>query len=105
TANPALGFRLPQPPATVAPEREKAKALTEAELVALLGELPERWRLLFELMAHTGLRVGELLGLQWQHVDLGRRRVLVRRRWYRGSFAAPKSRYGVRDVPVTVSMA
>ena len=32
-------------------------------------------------------------------------RVLVRRRWYRGSFAAPKSRYGVRDVPITDGMA
>jgi integrase len=56
-------------------------------------------------MAHTGLRIGEVLALQWHHIDLGRRRVLVRRRWYRGSFAAPKSRYGVRDVPITEAMA
>jgi integrase len=104
-ANPAVGFRLPQSPTTVAEEREKAKALTEGELRRLLAAFPERWRLLFELMAHTGLRIGEALALQWQHVDLGRRRVLVRRRWYRGSYAPPKSSYGKRDVPVTERMA
>jgi integrase len=106
TANPAVGLRLPQGPSRSAEEQpETAKALTEDELRKLLAALPERWRLLFELMAHTGLRIGEMLALQWQHVDLGRRRVLVRRRWYRGSFAPPKSRYGTRDVPITEGMA
>jgi integrase len=106
TANPALGFRLPQgPPRADDGQPEKAKALTEAELRKLLAALPEKWRLLFEFMAHTGLRIGETLALQWQHVDLGRRRVQVRRRWYRGSFAPPKSRYGRRDVPITEGMA
>jgi integrase len=28
----------------------------------------------------------------------------VRRRWYRGTFAAPKSRFGRRDVPLTETM-
>ena len=83
----------------------KAKALTEEELRRLLDELPDRWRLLFELMAHTGLRVGEVLALQWLHLDLGRRRVQVRRRWYRGTFAPPKSRFGRRDVPITEGMS
>ena len=66
---------------------------------------PSKWRLLFEFMAHTGLRIGEALALQWEHLDLGRRRVQVRRRWYRGSFAPPKSRYGRRDVPITEGMS
>jgi integrase len=104
-ANPAIGYRLPQPPTPVADEPERAKALTENELRKLLAALPERRRLLFELMAHTGLRIGEVLALQWQHIDFGRRRVLVRRRWYRGSFGPPKSRYGKRDVPITEGMA
>jgi integrase len=106
TANPALGFRLPQgPPRAQDDQEEKAKALKEEELRKLLAALPDKWRLLFEFMAHTGLRIGETLALQWQHLDLGRRRVLVRRRWYRGSFAAPKSKYGRRDVPLTEGMS
>ncbi|OAI56166.1 hypothetical protein AYO48_00050 [Gaiella sp. SCGC AG-212-M14] len=106
TVNPALGFRLPQGPVRVDDDgRVKAKALSEDELRALLDNLPEQWRLLFEFMAHTGLRIGEALALQWEHLDLGRRRVQVRRRWYRGSFAPPKSRYGRRDVPITEGMS
>src|SRR6266545_2579059 len=106
TANPALGFRLPQgPPRVDDGQQVKAKALTEEELRKLLAAMPDRWRLLFEFMASTGLRIGEVLALQWEHIDFGRKRVLVRRRWYRGSFAAPKSRFGRRDVPVTAGMA
>jgi len=103
--NPAVGLRLALPGRDVEHEPVKVKALTEAELRRLLDELPPAWRLLFELMAHTGVRIGEAVALQWQHVDLGRRRLLVRRRWYRGSYAAPKSRYGRRDVPLTAGMA
>ena len=43
------------------------------------------------------LRVGD--------VDLGRKRVRVRRRWYEGTFAPPKSRFGRRDVPLTTPTA
>ena len=55
--------------------------------------------------AHGASDFGELLALQWKHIDFGKRRVLVRRRWYRGTFAPPKSRYGRRDVPLTAGMA
>jgi integrase len=57
------------------------------------------------LLAATGLRLGEALALQWQHIDFGRRRVLVRRRIYRGQFAPPKSKYGRRDVPLSPGLA
>ena len=38
-------------------------------------------------------------------VDLGRQRVKVRRRLYRGALAPPKSRYGRRDVPLAPGLA
>ncbi len=104
--NPATALRL-SAARQAEPDREakpKAKALPPEELRGLLDELPARWRLLFEFIAHTGLRVGEAIALRWQDVDLGRERVLVRRRWYRGSFAPPKSRFGRRDVPLTPGM-
>jgi Phage integrase family len=81
------------------------KALTEEELGRLLAEIPAQWRLFFDLLAATGLRIGEAVALRWCDVDFDRRRVLVRRRYYRGSFAAPKSRYGRRDVPLTQRLA
>ena len=104
--NPAVGVKIARPrELDEHGETVTVKALTADELRRLLAELPVRHRLLFELVAVTGLRIGEALGLQWRHVDFGRRRLLVRRRWYRGTFAPPKSAYGRRDVPLTAAMA
>jgi integrase len=64
-----------------------------------------RWRLRVEFLAHSGLRVSEALALTWADVDLGKRRIRVRRRLYRGSFGPPKTRFARRDVPLTGGMA
>ena len=107
--NPASGLRIVTGSRVKAPRKAELardeKALTEEQLRALLGKLPEKWRLLFGFMAHTGLRVGEAIGLRWKHVDLSGRRVLVRERFYRGDWNEPKSEFGVRDVPITEAMA
>jgi integrase len=105
--NPAAGVSVTRPRSEIndtGDEQPKVKTLTDDELARLLAEIPEAHRLLFELLAVTGLRIGEALALQWQHIDFGRRRLLVRRRWYRGTFAAPKSKFGRRDVPLTETM-
>ena len=81
------------------------KALTEDELRALLDEVPDEWRLFFELLAHTGLRIGEAVALTWADVDFGKRRLHVRRRLYRGRLDSPKSRYGRRVVPLTETLS
>lgn len=61
------------------------------------------------LMAHAGLRRGEVLGLQRNDVDLQRGIIRVRRQVVRvrGQLitAAPKSESGVRDVPITPELA
>jgi len=103
-SNPATGLRLNTDARSEGEEPERVKAVTEAELRALLGKLPPEWRDFFEFLAHTGLRIGEAIALEWGDVDLGRRRVHVRRRFYHG-IDRPKSRYGVRAVPVSEGMA
>lgn len=102
--NPAAGLRIVQQVEDEAGE-PRVKALTENELRALLAEVPDEWRLFFELLAHTGLRIGEAIALTWADVDFGQRRVNVRRRLYRGRFDAPKSRYGRRAIPLSEGLA
>lgn len=104
--NPATNVRLAQPKTgDDQNERAKVKALTADELSLLIGKLPKHHRLVVEVLARTGLRIGELAALRWSDVDFGRQRILVRRRWYRGTFAPPKSKYGSRDVPISKTLA
>jgi integrase len=103
-SNPSAGLRIVQRVQAEAHE-PRAKALTEEELRALLDEVPEEWRLFFELLAHTGVRIGEAVALTWADVDFGKRRLHVRRRLYRGRLDSPKSRYGRRVVPLTEGLA
>jgi integrase len=103
-SNPTVGVRVVGSTAREADE-EKAKALAPDELGALLEAIPEPERLFFRFLAQTGLRIGEAIALRVGDVDLGRRRVQVRRRWYRDNFAPPKSKHGRRDVPLSPATA
>lgn len=102
-SNPAAGVRLPHVPEPE--DADRARALTEAELERLIVETPAEWRPLVALLATTGLRISEALALRWRDVDLGKKRVLVRRSVNGTTFSPPKSRYGQRDVPLAEGVA
>jgi integrase len=105
-SNPVRGVRIPAP-TTAEVDDDQAKALTREELRRFLGALPnDDWRLFFEFLVHTGLRISEAVGLRWEHLDLGKRpRVLVREQFYEGKRSRLKSRSGKRDVPLSPGMA
>lgn len=86
-SNPIQGVRIPPAPAGEGDADPEAfgKALTRAEMGLVLAAVPPEWRLFFEFLAHTGLRISEAVGLTWGHLDLdGRPRVCVREQFYRG---------------------
>jgi len=100
-SNPSAGVRL----GLTNHVEDDRVTLSEEELPRLLAEIPDGWRLFFEFLAQTGLRIGEPVALRWSDVDFDRRRIRVRRRYYRGTFASPKSKYGRRDVPISHKLA
>jgi integrase len=104
-ANPTVNVRIGLGRRAQEPGRE-VRAMTRAELSDVLGHIPEQWRLLFELLAHTGLRISEAIGLTWADVGLGSNpRLLVRRQDCRGEIGRLKSEKSRRDIPLSPGMA
>jgi integrase len=105
TVNPIRGVRIPAPLTETIPDDDRHKAMTKAELAALLSAIPEDWHLFFEFLAHTGMRISEVIGLTWEHLDLGSQpRVRVREQVYRGQRRRLKSGAGRRDIPLAPRM-
>jgi integrase len=107
-SNSAAGLRLAQRQDDADGEEEQVKAMSEAELRALLAAVrrsAERWSLFFEVLAWSGLRIGEAIELRWRDVDLGQRIVHVRRRFYEGRVGPPKSKFGKRRLRLTPELA
>jgi integrase len=104
--NPAAGIRLAvASQAYNEDETAPAKALTPAQLVLFFAHVEDDWRLFFDVLLQTGMRVSEAIALRWSDVDLGRRQIKVQRRYYRHRFGPPKSRYGRRSIPIGETLA
>jgi integrase len=105
--NPAEHVVLPRRRAGRAWSTRERRFLTRAELVHLLDEVPAKWRPLFELLAATGLRISEAIGLRWSDLVLDGRapHLHVRRAIVKSATVAPKSRHGARVIPLTPELA
>ena len=80
-------------------KREK-RILADDQVRHLIAALPAKVQLLVKVADSTGMRISEILGLRWKHVDLVNGWVLVRERYYRGDQDVTKSEKSVRDVPL-----
>jgi len=79
--------------------REKCK-LTDEQTRSLLESLPEDVRRICMVALFCTLRISEVLGLQWKHIDFQAGLIRVRQRYYRGDLDDPKTRKAKRDVPM-----
>ena len=103
--NPIRGVRIPAPLVEEMPDEDRAKALTRAELATLLSAIPEDWHLFFEFLVHTGLRISEMIGLTWEHMELeANPHMKVREQFYRCQRRRLKSGAGRRDIPLAPRM-
>jgi integrase len=93
--NPASEVELP------AKQRVRPiKVLMPEQITELLRELREPVRTMVLVAVFTGLRIGELLGLQWQDLDLTKRELRVERAVFRGRVDSPKTRSSIRILPL-----
>ena len=100
-ANPVRQVRRPR-----VEQSNEIRYLDQAELEALLRAAEnDTDRVLFLTAAMTGLRQGELLGLQWRDVDWLAGKLRVRRSYVRGHWGPPKSRRATRAVPMADRLA
>jgi integrase len=94
--NPTVGLALP------AVRSRRARIASPAEAEQLLETLACSDRPLWATALYAGLRRGELMGLRWCDVDLGRGVIEVTRAWdpKEHQMVAPKSAAGSRRVPI-----
>ncbi len=82
------------------------RILDENELAALCSHTSEGYRPVVTVLAYTGLRLSEALGLRWMDIDFTERELHVRGQLQRLSgrgeprFVAPKTRSSLRIVPM-----
>lgn len=97
-SSPCAGIRLPR--VTKAP----VVPLGTETVQALIEAVPSRYRAVVVLAAGTGLRQGELFGLDVEHIDFLRRQVRIDRQLISLSgvptFGPPKTAASVRTVPL-----
>lgn len=78
--------------------RPEMQFLTPAEVSLFLKNTSPDCHTLFLVGFTTGLRLGELLGLQWGDIDFASGFLHVRRSVYRHQYLTPKSEYSARKV-------
>lgn len=107
TANPIKMITIPKKKANL--ERKKIKYFTKTELKILLNDAKENepfkiYTFLY-LMANTGCRKGEILGLQWDCINFEDKTIEVRQTLARGEnrrlyLEEPKTAHSLRTIPI-----
>ena len=93
--NPASAVELPEKQSI----REK-RVLMPDEVTRLLAVLREPVYTMVLIAVLTGLRIGEIIGLRWEDVDLDRSELRVEQSVYRGSVGSPKTKGSRRTLPL-----
>lgn len=96
--NPAVPVKPPKIP------HQEMDFLTPDEIRAFIAAADDRWRPFFYTAIFTGMRLGELLGLQWSDIDWNSGVIHVRRSVWNNTFQEPKSRSSIRKIGMAPSL-
>lgn len=90
-------------------KRVKAPVLTEPkakspflmeEMFAIIDAMPKRMQCYFAIGFFTGMRTGEIIGLQWNDVKWDERIIQIRRSRRQATETVPKTKSSIRDVEI-----
>lgn len=97
TINPTRGLRLPSG------EEARDRVADREEAAQLVAALEPVDRAILGLAVYAGLRLGEILALDWANVDLDHGTLRVVRAWdpHAHVYGLPKSKAGIRTVPIS----
>lgn len=79
-------------------EKPEVEILAPGEVKKLLDKAHSHYRLAFLTSFLTGVRAGELWGLQWGDIDWNSKQIHIRRTLWKGQFQTPKSKHSVRKI-------
>lgn len=85
-------------------EKPEIEILSPEEMERLLANSHHHYRIAFLTGFLTGMRAGELWGLQWSDIDWNSKQIYVRRSLWKGQFQTPKSKYSIRKIDIPDSL-
>ncbi|MDH5769277.1 MAG: site-specific integrase, partial [Nitrospirota bacterium] len=86
-------------------EKEEMDILIPDEIKLFLEQVTPKYKPFFLTAILTGMRRGELLGLQWGDIDWNSKQIYVRRLLWKGQFVTPKSKLSVRRIDMSPYLA
>jgi integrase len=96
--NPLVGLDRAERPRKGGGEK---RILAREEIARLIDSAEEKYRPLIVTAIFSGLRLGELLGLQWRDLDEKENVLYVRRQWTQASdYSDPKTLHAIREVVI-----
>jgi integrase len=81
------------------PDKEQ-RYFTQSEMIQIVNSAPGQWKVLFALLAGTGLRAGEAFGLQIEDLDLAAGLIRVRRSIWNGRVVTVKTKRAKRPINI-----
>jgi integrase len=79
-------------------------ALTVGQFQTILDNIPEPFRTMCVVAGCLGLRISEVLGLQWNDFDPDKHQLQIHRSWVCGRLDKPKTDNSGRPIPVDLAL-
>jgi integrase len=85
--------------------RQEQSYFTQEQMELIIQKAPERYKALLCVLAGTGCRIGEAVGLHVDDLDLVNNTITIRRSVWRGQEQAPKTSNAYRRVHIDPSLS